>query len=280
MQQGEFTFDVLVHGRSIREYPHQGRTYVEGRKGSEYILRVHNQSSGRVLAVVTVDGLSVMDGSDGGFDGRGYVVAAFSYVRIPGWRLDNDEVAKFVFGSKPASYAAQTGRPQNVGVIGCAVFREVKPPEPTVIYRDRYVYPWCPPWPIEPKHPWRPWRPYEPFWHGGGTVTCSMDRGSSTGSFTAYTSSDGPDHTQASLHANSLDDVPQNLGTEFGQAQSHHVYEVGFNREASPATVFEVWYDDRAGLQRRGIDLRGGLTVGRPTAFPRQGCQPPRGWKG
>jgi hypothetical protein len=35
-----------------------------------------------------------------------------------------DEVAAFYFTSLPDSYAARTGRPDNVGVIGIALFRE------------------------------------------------------------------------------------------------------------------------------------------------------------
>jgi hypothetical protein len=38
-----------------------------------------------------------------------------------------DEVAAFYFTSLPDSYAARTGRPDNVGVIGVAVFRERLP---------------------------------------------------------------------------------------------------------------------------------------------------------
>ena len=39
-----------------------------------------------------------------------------------------DDVAQFYFTDLPDSYAARTGRPRNVGVIGVAVFREAPPP--------------------------------------------------------------------------------------------------------------------------------------------------------
>src|ERR1035437_2501749 len=42
-----------------------------------------------------------------------------------------DEVAAFVFANEAESYAARTGRPDNVGVVGVAVFRE-----------KRHVQPW------------------------------------------------------------------------------------------------------------------------------------------
>ena len=45
-------------------------------------------------------------------------------VEIDGWRKSMDEVAAFYFTALPDSYAARTGRPDNVGVIGVALFRE------------------------------------------------------------------------------------------------------------------------------------------------------------
>src|SRR5690606_30193968 len=43
---------------------------------------------------------------------------------IAGWRKSLDDIAQFVFTDLPDSYAARTGRPDDVGVIGIAVFRE------------------------------------------------------------------------------------------------------------------------------------------------------------
>lgn len=123
--RSSYEMEVLVNGQSIMEYGHtDGKTYVEGRRGSEFTLRVRNRTSDKVLAVVSVDGLSVMNGKTASFDSGGYVVGPHGYVDIPGWRLDNREVAKFFFSHLEASYAAQMDKPQNVGVIGCAIFKE------------------------------------------------------------------------------------------------------------------------------------------------------------
>ena len=43
---------------------------------------------------------------------------------VLGWRKSEQEVAAFEFTALADSYAARTGRPQDVGVIGVAVFRE------------------------------------------------------------------------------------------------------------------------------------------------------------
>lgn len=120
----EVNFEVLVYGRPARQYNHDGFTYVEGRDGSEFTLRVSNNTGRRVLAVVTVDGLSVMNGRDGSYNSGGYVLGPHSSVDIPGWRLNNDKVAGFFFTANHMAYASLMGKPTNVGVIGCAVFRE------------------------------------------------------------------------------------------------------------------------------------------------------------
>lgn len=117
--------EVLVHGQAVKEYPHHdGKTYIEGRQGSEFTLRVRNNTWEKILAVVSVDGLSVMNGKTASFDSGGYVISPYGYVDIKGWRLDNREVAKFFFSHLEASYAAQMDKPQNVGVIGCAIFKK------------------------------------------------------------------------------------------------------------------------------------------------------------
>ena len=49
---------------------------------------------------------------------------------IAGWRKSMDEVAAFYFTRLSDSYAARTERPENVGVIGVAIFNEYVPPPP------------------------------------------------------------------------------------------------------------------------------------------------------
>jgi len=56
---------------------------------------------------------------------------------VNGWRKSLEEVAAFYFTALPDSYAARTGRPQNVGVIGVAVFREQQLPRPPAVTRPR-----------------------------------------------------------------------------------------------------------------------------------------------
>lgn len=56
----------------------------------------------------------------------GYVLQPWQSTSIEGWRKSLDRVAAFRFTRLANSYAARTGRPDDVGVIGVAVFRELE----------------------------------------------------------------------------------------------------------------------------------------------------------
>ena len=101
-----------------------GRTYAVGDAGSRYQIRIDNHTSFRIEAVATVDGLDVIDGEDGDFAKRGYLVNPHDSLEIEGFRRSEEEVAVFRFGSVDDSYAAQRGKGRDVGVIGIAFFRE------------------------------------------------------------------------------------------------------------------------------------------------------------
>lgn len=123
--------DVQIYdrssGRVLPVYWHAGERFIAGEPGHEYEIRVRNLSSGRVLTVTSVDGVNVISGETAAASQTGYVLDSYDRVEIDGWRKSMDEVAAFYFTSLPDSYAARTGRPDNVGVIGVAVFRERVP---------------------------------------------------------------------------------------------------------------------------------------------------------
>lgn len=120
--------DVAVVNRSTGErlitHRHDGKLYVAGTPGERYAIELRSRTGERVLTVVSVDGVNVLSGQTAAFGQSGYVLEGTSNYSISGWRKSMDEVAQFVFTSLADSYAARTGRPANVGVIGVAVFRE------------------------------------------------------------------------------------------------------------------------------------------------------------
>ncbi|MFL6575486.1 MAG: hypothetical protein ACJ8MR_02635 [Povalibacter sp.] len=122
--------DIEIYDRNearvlpVHEY--QGRLYVVGEARHEYELRIRNRSTRRLLAVTSVDGVNVVSGQTAAVDQRGYVIDPWSSVTVEGWRKSLDQVARFYFTRLPDSYAARTGRPDDVGVIGIALFAEAE----------------------------------------------------------------------------------------------------------------------------------------------------------
>lgn len=114
-------------GQWLPEYRHRGDTWVAGVPGNRYAVRLTNTTGERVLVVVSVDGVNVVTGEDAAPSQAGYVLGPWQSTEITGWRKSYSDVAQFHFTDLPDSYAARTGRPDNVGVIGIAVFRERAP---------------------------------------------------------------------------------------------------------------------------------------------------------
>lgn len=123
--------DVAVvdrdHGHALPQYPHAGDRWVAGMPGHRYALRLTNTTGARVLVVVSVDGVNAVTGQTAAPNQAGYVLDPWETTEITGWRKSLDDVAQFVFTDPADSYAARTGRPRNVGVIGVAAFREREP---------------------------------------------------------------------------------------------------------------------------------------------------------
>ena len=124
---------VDVYDRSAGEalplYRHRGGRYVVGQPGNEYAIRIRNCSGRRLLAVVSVDGVNAVTGETASPEQSGYVLEPGGYVNIQGWRKDLSRTAAFYFSDPSDSYAARTGRPNDLGVIGVALFaeRQVEP---------------------------------------------------------------------------------------------------------------------------------------------------------
>jgi hypothetical protein len=126
--------DVSVINRSTGErlplYRHFGRLYVVGHAGDRYAVELRNRTGARILTVLSVDGVNAVTGQTAATSQSGYVLNPWGRADIAGWRKSMRDVAAFYFTALPDSYAARTGRPGNVGVIGVAVYREYVEPPP------------------------------------------------------------------------------------------------------------------------------------------------------
>src|SRR5262249_48287171 len=129
-------YDVQIlreDGETLPTYAFRDRFYVEGSANERYVIRITNPTPRRIEAVVSVDGLDVIDGENGDLRKRGYVVPAYGETRIEGFRTSQAEVATFRFSSVSGSYAGQKGKARNVGVIAVALFEEQAENEQQII---------------------------------------------------------------------------------------------------------------------------------------------------
>lgn len=118
-------------GRRLAVHWHDGQAYVVGKPGSEYQVSLRNRQGSDVLAVMSVDGVNVITGKTANPQQSGYVLAPRGGLEVKGWRKSLSRTAAFYFTHLGDSYAARTGRPENIGVIGVALFRrKAEPPQP------------------------------------------------------------------------------------------------------------------------------------------------------
>lgn len=229
----------LDRQETLTAHPHQGRRYIEGQPGHRYALVLQNLTAERVLAVVSVDGVNAISGETAGSQQSGYVLAPWQRMEVRGWRKNLSEVAEFQFTSLGDSYAARTGRPGNVGVIGIAAFRE-RQREPQ---RD---------YPADIAQPSRP-------------MARAAREAAANGSASA--ASPAPYESQAdSAELASR----QQLGTGHGQRRWDAASTTEFERQSSqPNQVVSIWYDTEQALVARGIlPRRWPGPAAAPEAFP------------
>ncbi len=114
-------------GATLPVYFHRGEYWIAGKPGVKYAIAVCNKVGERLLAVTSIDGINVLSGATAARNQAGYVYSPHTCHEITGWRKSDSEVAAFEFAASSDSYAELTGRPNQLGVIGIALFRENTP---------------------------------------------------------------------------------------------------------------------------------------------------------
>jgi hypothetical protein len=148
-----FDLNILVNGNRCKQYQHQGKTFIEAKNGSEYVIEIKNNHYKRILAVGSVDGLNVLTGKTASDTDTGYIIGAYSSEKIKGFRFSDDEWAMFKFGykfdGKTYAQSKEDGSEKNCGVIGLRMFYEKEPIVTTTIINN--------PTYIQPLQPWPSW---------------------------------------------------------------------------------------------------------------------------
>jgi hypothetical protein len=229
-------------GALLTQYPSRGRRFSPGAPGARYAIRLSNRSGERVLVVLSVDGVNAITGDTAAWTQSGYVLSPGESCDITGWRKNDERIAAFEFTSLGDSYAARTGRPANVGVIGAAVFRETPP----VVYESQIA----PPVAAMPVAP----------------APLSRLNGAAADAAPA-------------ARAESERTARARLGTGHGASEWSPIQHTAFQRRTSqPEQLLEIRYDSQANLMAAGIMPR--PLAGLPSAFPngRYVPDPPTRW--
>jgi hypothetical protein len=285
-QTNQYDISIVINGNPLTEYYHSGNVFVEGRTNSNYEIQIKNNSPERILAIPSVDGLSVVDGKLAGADSPGYVLEPWQTLNIPGWKVDGATAAKFQFGSSTGSYSNRTGRgKKNVGVVGMMVFRpKYVPPAPTHFYPSTHTFTGL---------TGSLTTPSQPMWNnmmGSGVSKSASDMDGGFGGVAMAAAPGAPTMRSATINASSVvgssDAVPksaQNLGTEYGSSTSFETSKTTFEKRDPnhPDALVAIYYDDANGLEARGIILP--YRSSSPQAFPTYSnsstyAAPPPGW--
>lgn len=228
--------EVEVYDRTARGslpvHPKDRHNYVVGTPGHEYALRIRNRTAARVLVVTSVDGVNVISGETATPSQSGYVLDPWGSVEISGWRKNLDRTAAFFFTDHANSYAARTGRPHDVGVIGFAVFQERARPvaRDDVHLRGNRAIP-------------------------GESRAPAAER-AEAGPGVPASSSAPPSHEDAAgaQHGERAPTLARKLGTGHGRSESSRVRLVDFERaSATPAEAIAIHYDRRERLVALGV---------------------------
>lgn len=233
-------------GNMLATYGHRGETWVAGNPGESYAVRLVNRTGKRILTVLSVDGVNAVSGETASSQQSGYVLEPWASAEIRGWRKSLNDVAQFYFTPLSDSYAARSGRPGNVGVIGVAVFREYVEPRPALEMKPRAELPA----PASPKAEAQ-----------GAAREAARDEAASAGAPAAESAQ--PLAKRARPYAE------ERLGTGHGGREHAPVTYTEFRRASdTPTEMVQIRYDSYANLLARGIVPRPPY-YGNPQPFPR-----------
>ena len=246
MPPSAVTIDVYdrTQGETLAIHPLDSQRYVVGTPGHEYAIRIRNETSRRILAVTSVDGVNVVTGETAAPEQSGYVIEAGGSVEIAGWRRSLERTSAFYFTDLGDSYAARTGRPRNVGVIGVAVFHEVLRPMISSFLRDKVL-----------AH------------ENEGDPRVRAERADAAAP--AAPAQDAAGETGRLAASEPRQMLSNKLGTGFGRDEASLVQRVRFERATSaPAESISIQYDRRDNLIAMGVLPRPRYAQKTPDPFP------------
>jgi hypothetical protein len=281
MQNNGIEMLVLINGRPAKEYTHQGMSFIEARNGTNYTIKLKNNTGYRVMTVVSVDGLDVVSGKNAAETDTGYILDAYGSTEIKGYRLSDNDSAAFVFTSKGKSYVQSVkSDARNCGVIGVRTFGEKLTSPWYGTYTVPMVYTVPSTYTVTNLNYTMP----QTYTVNDNPTIYSMAVNASS---TAQPSGDNSRNILRSMSvtSTSVKSEPVSLnytnfdtGTGWGQKQEDKVTKVSFERGSLLAEL-TMYYASEDALKEMGVDMNTKKKLGMPQAFDGY-CKPPKGWNG
>ena len=234
------TVEIVVDGSALARYAHQGRWYVEARKGREYAIRLRNPYPVRVGVALSVDGLNTIDARvTSAAQARKWVLEPYETVTINGWQTSQLEARRFEFTTEERSYGQALGRTANLGVITAVFFRERRVALATPPSRERRGDVESNTAPSE-----APASPSAAQAEAPAAAQRASGAGARAGDSAADSAGDGAGGRPAR---------DEYAATGMGRATGHAVTQVHINLETAPSQSTEIRYEFRPQLVQLGI---------------------------
>lgn len=202
-----------------------GKNWVEAKNNTKFVIEVKNNLYRNILAVVSVDGLSVISGKQASLEHKnGYVISPYSNLKIKGWRTSLENVREFVFTSnKKQSYSHKLGADEsNIGVIGVAVFGEK--------YESTF---------------------YPSYWPSITTLTNTFDNSKyNSAPYITITNCTSQNTTEVK---DAIALTSFTMATKQGQSIEDNAVKVHKEFEEQPLYIETIYYDSRENLIAKGI---------------------------
>jgi hypothetical protein len=290
--------DILINNKPVKQYSKDGEIFIEAKDGTEYEIRLKNNNSTRIEAVIGVDGIDVITGNPNTEKSSGYVIDAYDTLKLKGFRISDEKVAAFKFCKKEGSYASsKTVFAQN-GVITVKCYGEeilltfyksspqvIEVEDPIILHkRKKYIY--------EYEEPYTTWTwPNNPIRFGDinsphNNITCSYTSNTNSGSNgitqdSWFTNFVGVNQVLSEAKKCSEPEVPSDcfdMGSSFGSPKDSSVKGVSFIRGYNLGEI-NIYYASRQGLRDAGVNITNEQKVVLPQGTSKY-CQPPKDWKG
>jgi len=128
-QNSQFSMGIKMGGITLSEYLHEDEVFVHGPKGETFAISLMNNSSRRAVAVVSMDGLCIIDGLEMLEQGLGYILEPGKQITVDCWRFKGSQCPELQFGYRPPGFENIMDEPANPGVIEAIFFYEQEDPQ-------------------------------------------------------------------------------------------------------------------------------------------------------